>query len=211
MKKLIRIPTGKLFTALFASLWLSFLALTAQASTILQVGITDLLNESQFVFHGRVVEKWTDIDQSSNTIFTHVRMAIDDAIKGTYKQESIVLKFMGGTYGQQTLEVFEMNVPIVGEEGIYFVERTNRVQVNPFFGWHQGHFVVRYANDGRTKLIMTHDLRPIYELQPAQHTTTMDLSTGIPLGVRTDERPGDSPLSLALFKTRLKEISEVLK
>ncbi len=34
-------------------------------------------------------------------------------------------------------------------------------------GWRQGHFVVRYAGDGQTKLIKTHDLRSIFAVPEA--------------------------------------------
>ncbi len=210
MKTRFRLLANKLSLAIIYGLAALCVTITANAATVRQVGISDMLVESALVIHGHVTERWTEAGKSPEDIFTHVRIAIDDVIKGTHADESIVLKFLGGTLGRLTLTVSDMNIPIVGEEGIYFVERTDRVQVNPLYGWQQGHLVVRYSEDGADKLVMTHDLRHIFAVEPAWHSMSVELSRGVALGLATDSPAGGQPLTVDAFKEQLKNIAGVL-
>lgn len=182
---------------------------TAVASTVMEVGVADLLEESSLVIHGRVTEQWVELDTGTDTLFTSFRIEIDAVIKGTSKDKSIVIKFAGGSLAGRTLSIGGMVMPIVGEEGVYFVERPDRLQTNPLYGWQQGHFVVRFAENGIDKRIMTHDLRPIYAVTPASRNANIHFSSGTPLGIRTEPLSDESPLTLASFIEALRAIAEV--
>ena len=197
--------TGLILTAALVLLPTS----QSRAGTVLQVGTNDLLSESALVIHGHVTERWTEYDQRSDTIYTNFRIDIEDIIKGKYLDDTIVVKFVGGTHAGRALSISDMHMPTVGEEGIYFVERPGVIQVHPFYGWQQGHFVVRHSTDGMEKVIHTADLRPVFAVDPAQRTPVHYISTGVATGIDTQELESREPMTIAAFKTRLRQLAEV--
>jgi hypothetical protein len=188
---------------------LSLLMVAANASTVLQVGVADMLDNSELVIHGHVIDRWTNLDSKRNTVFTNVRIIVDDVIKGSTTRDEIVLKFEGGTYGRQSVSIGGMNLPIVGEEGVYFIERPDRVQINPLYGWQQGHFVVRHSSDGKNKMIYTFDLRSIYAVEPVTRGSAVSFSAGVPLGISTNPEANENPKTLSSFKQALRALTEV--
>jgi len=56
--------------------------------------------------------------------------------------ETVQLGFMGGQSGDSVLKVYGMQMPEVGERGIYFVENLSVQQIHPLCGWQQGHCLV---------------------------------------------------------------------
>lgn len=129
------------------------------ASSVREISLDEMLQQSQFVFEGTV----TAIEARENSkkrIHTHVTFEINDIIKGEYSSNIITLSFLGGTVGDVTMAVSDMRVPQKGEHGIYFVESLERLQVNPLYGWSQGHFIVERDATGSER-IMTNRRLPI--------------------------------------------------
>lgn len=113
----------------------------ANAASVLEVSMNDMIQKSQFVFEGKV----TAVEARKSgpkRIHTNITFEIIDIIKGEYYSNSITLRFLGGTVGDVTLAVSDMRLPQKGEHGIYFVESLERMQINPLYGWSQGHFIV---------------------------------------------------------------------
>ncbi|MEM7432706.1 MAG: hypothetical protein AAF351_12340 [Pseudomonadota bacterium] len=183
---------------------------TASAATVLELGTEDLVNQSELIIHGQVTDRWTEYDDERDTVFTHVRIAVSDVVKGAVSSTHIELQFEGGTYGNRRVQVSGMNVPLLGEEGIYFVERPDRVQINPLYGWQQGHYVVRMAEDGQTPLVMTYDLRPVFGFRSATRGSNVFVSSGgAPLGIKTAPKDNDTPMTVGEFKSALRSLVEV--
>jgi len=65
-----------------------------------------------------------------------------EVIKGSYTGSTVELGFMGGQSGDSTLKVFGMQMPEMGERGIYFVENLSVQRIHPLCGWQQGHCLV---------------------------------------------------------------------
>ena len=131
----------------------------ANATSVREVSMDEMLQQSQFVFEGTV----TAIEARENSqkrIHTYVTFEIKDIIKGKYDSNIITLSFLGGTVGDITLSVSDMQFPHVGEHGIYFVESLERQQVNPLYGWSQGHFIVERDIAGSERM-MTSKRLPI--------------------------------------------------
>ena len=80
------------------------LTLAAHASSVVQVTFSELVNSSQFIFEGRVVDKRAELDTQS-MIHTYVTFEIQDVLKGAYSTRTITLPFLGGTVGEVTLQI----------------------------------------------------------------------------------------------------------
>lgn len=132
------------------------------AAGIREVTMDEMLQESQFVFEGRVVAI-TAQKNNQNRIHTYVTFEIEEIIKGTCPRDTITLSFLGGTVGEETMAVSDMAFPQVGEHGIYFVESLERSQVHPLYGWSQGHFLVERDSIGMDR-VMTHRKQPVTEV-----------------------------------------------
>ena len=129
------------------------------ATSVREVSMNELLQQSQLVFEGTV----TAIEarqNSQNRIHTYVTFEITDIIKGEYPSNIITLRFLGGTVDDVTMVVSDMRLPQEEEHGIYFVESLKRFQVNPLYGWSQGHFIVERDGAGRER-VMTNRRLPV--------------------------------------------------
>ena len=203
-----RLQRVRLGLAMYGGVVLLAMASTTQASTVLRVGISDLLQNSQLVIHGHVTDAWTSYDTQRDTVFTNVRIVVEETVKGDLSDDHVVIRFEGGTHGNKTVSIGGMVLPIPGEEGVYFIENLSRVQVNPFYGWNQGRYVVRYADDGREKEIMTSDLRPVYSIAAASRKNSVAFSKGVPAGVDTVENSSKQPMTVGEFTSALRQIME---
>jgi hypothetical protein len=183
-------------------LWTSPLV---QGSSVLQMGLSEILGASELVFEGRVIGTQVRPSPDERRIYTYVTFRVLDVLKGDPPGETVRLRFLGGTWRGLSMKVTDMQIPQLGELGVYFVESTRRLQVNPLFGWDQGHYVVHVdAADGQEKLY-TVGMRPItgFVTEPSQ--ASRGLSKGYALGLAVPETtaPG-SALTLDEFKAGLR-------
>jgi hypothetical protein len=171
-----------------SAIWMVLLLMPisyGNASSVREVSLNEMLQQSQFVFEGTV----TAIEARENSqkrIHTFVTFEIKDIIKGKYPSNIITLSFLGGTVGDVTMAVSDMRLPQIGEHGIYFVESLERLQVHPLYGWSQGHFIVERDVTGSER-IMTNRRLPIIAVTDAMQDGQMtpgkesiqDLSRGV--------------------------------
>ena len=161
----------------FIAIWMVLLLMPisyGNAASVLEVSMDEMLQESQFVFEGTV----TAIEARENSqkrIHTYVTFEIKDIIKGEYQSNIITLSFLGGTVGDVTMSVSDMRLPQKGEHGIYFVESLERLQVNPLYGWSQGHFIVERDVTGNER-VMTNRRLPITAVMDTMQDEQMALS-----------------------------------
>lgn len=181
-----------------------FDARLAHASSVVEVGLTDLVAHSEFIFEGKVRHTSARKDANSRHIWTRVTFDVVDVIKGNSQPRSVSLDFLGGTYGGKTLRVTDMVLPKANERGIYFVESKTRPQVHPLYGWEQGHFVVVIDSGGNAR-VTTVGAQPVFGLARTDRTRTRKrLSTGVARGVMTGRSAALSQaMSLHEFKRRL--------
>jgi hypothetical protein len=159
----------------YSAIWIALLLMPisyGNATSVREVSLNEMLQQSQFVFEGTV----TAIEARENSqkrIHTYVTFEIKDIIKGKYHSNIITLSFLGGTVGDVTMAVSDMRLPQEGEHGIYFVESLERLQVNPLYGWSQGHFIVERDVTGIER-VMTNRGLPItgvVDQMPDKQTT----------------------------------------
>jgi hypothetical protein len=88
-----------------------------------------------------------------------------------------------------------MRYPDIGERGIYLIESTHEVMLNPLIGWYQGRFLVVKDNAGGAAKVMTADGRRITGLTvDAGRPTTAEAGIVSPsgaaaAGVAADDKP----------------------
>jgi len=101
-------------------------AINTNASSIKQLDVNELIEQSEFVFQGRVVASDARWNASKSLIKTHITFEVDEVIAGNYQQSTLELSFVGGTIGNDNVEAKGLRQPVVGEKGIYFVHSLTR-------------------------------------------------------------------------------------
>ncbi|WP_286817039.1 hypothetical protein [Desulfobacter sp. UBA2225] len=190
---------------------------TSYGASVLKITMDELLTGSEFVFEGRVLSVESK-QTGPKRIHTFVTCEIKEIIKGEYPEPTITLRFLGGTVGNLTMAVSDIQIPRDGERGVYFVESLDRNQVHPLYGWSQGHFTVT-ADDTGTDRMMTAKNQPVTGLsldaesvqQTNGRTTVKALSTGTATGVTIEQnRKNAKGLPLNEFKQALrKRLNEI--
>ena len=146
-------------TLLLGLLWLPI----GYGTTIQKLDIDDVVVEAELVFEGEVLTHEVRVDSNSNLINTFVTFLVLDVIKGSYKIDTLELKFAGGTLNGETVRINGLSIPQPGEQGIYFVESTSNKLINPLVGWSQGHFVIKESKGQR--MVYTTTLKPVVGIQ----------------------------------------------
>ncbi|MDD9889478.1 MAG: hypothetical protein OXU30_03955, partial [Gammaproteobacteria bacterium] len=133
------------------------------ATTILGMDIDNVAKDAELVFEGEVILREARQDSRSGLINTYVTFEIRDVLKGDYSANTIELKFAGGIFNGEIVEVSGLTIPKDGETGIYFIESTSRDLLNPILGWSQGHFLIDEGNGDRR--VSTINNRPVTNVQ----------------------------------------------
>ncbi len=189
------------FGLLLLLLGAALLAPAARATSILETTLPEAFAASEFVFEGIATESEVRRRAASAVPETCVAFRILDVIAGTPAGGSITLCFLGGFDGKTVMQVDEVQIPPVGEHGIYFVHSRAGTAVNPLFGWAQGHFIVeRDPVSGVDKVLTAHKdavlaIRPAPLLQQGPrrfaHGVAADIVTGSVLDL-ADALPVDA-------------------
>jgi hypothetical protein len=187
--------------------WLALLCLLATplyASSIKSVSVSEVANNSALIFEGGVSASRVVQQPDSRAIHTLITFEVLDVLKGEYAEPSIELSFLGGSKGEVTMHVTDLNRPGVGERGIYFVENPARSQVNPFYGWDQGHYKLKYHADLGQMAVMTRSGKTIYRVDSKALAGVSALSHGVARGIKLSASAADKPLTSAGFKQQIR-------
>ena len=133
------------------------------ATTILGMDIDKVANDAELIFEGEVILHETRQNSNTGIIHTYVTFTVYDVVKGDFSADTIELKFAGGTFMGQIVEVRGLKIPKEGENGIYFVESTSRDLLNPLIGWSQGHFIIEQELGERR--VRTIDRQTVTDIQ----------------------------------------------
>lgn len=186
----------------------------ASATTILGMDIDKVVADAEFVFEGEVVNSETRQDSSSGIISTYVTFQINDVLKGDYSGGSVELKFMGGAFNGEIVQVSGMRIPRLSEQGIYFVESMSRDLINPLIGWSQGHFII--VDDNGVRRISTADEQPVLDVEAVsaiprsikKPQALVEGNSDVAAGVRTETSPIMTQRALTVdeFKSRITDL-----
>lgn len=204
------------FSRWSTALLLTVMCANLNATTMLGMDIDQVAKDAEFIFEGEVILLETRQESGTGIISTYVTFSVIDVVKGDYDADSVELKFMGGVFNGQIVEVSGLIIPKQGEQGIYFVESINRDLINPLLGWSQGHFII--VEDDGERRISTADEKPVTEVQavssiPSAIKKPQTLIQGkgeVAAGIVTETSPImiNRALSVEEFKTRILEIIE---
>lgn len=185
---------------------------TGYGASVLKITMDEMLTGSELVFVGRVLSVESK-QTAPKRIHTFVICEIKEIIKGEYPAQTISLRFLGGTVGNLTMAISDSQVPLDGEQGIYFVESLDRDQVHPLYGWSQGHFTVAVDETG-TNRVMTSKNQPVtgvcFDAESVQQTNreknSKAFSTGVATGITLEQNQEETKgMPLNEFKQALRE------
>ncbi len=133
-------------------LYVLFLPMAVQATSISQLSMDEMLARAELIFQGRVLSVEGRKGNKGRMYYTYVTFELEDVIKGEYSAQTLTLRFMGGAAGGRGLKVAGVVYPQLGEKGVYFVAAVDGKRANPLLGWSQGHFVVREDGQGAARV-----------------------------------------------------------
>lgn len=155
--------TGAMRAALLLGSWL---ALSASASTVVQMDFDEVVESAELVFEGEVLSVESR-QTAPGRIHTFVRFRILDVVKGEYADDTLELRYLGGQVDGRLMRVTDMELPGAGESGLYFVESMQRPLIHPLVGWSQGHYRIETDERGQSR-VYTADHRPVVGETPHQ-------------------------------------------
>ena len=115
---------------------------SASASQVEEVDLPEISQNSELIFEGQVIAKSVRRHPDDGRPMTYFTFQIDEVVKGSYLKSKIELGFEGGTIDGLTAEISDLEMPVMGERGIYFVESISEQLVHPLYGWNQGHYLI---------------------------------------------------------------------
>lgn len=176
-----------------------------RAAGVLQLSFEELCLQAALIVEGRVVEVDARQDSSSPFIWTYVTIDVTELIHGNLDNGQVVLAYLGGSAGGRTLRVADMEVPRLGEHGIYFVEAKDRRQVHPLLGWQQGHFRVETDADGVERV--TSSGRPVLSATaPASARSALSAGRASGVEVAGADESTDRAMRPGEFKTSIRDL-----
>ncbi|MFL6527289.1 MAG: hypothetical protein ACJ8I9_00155 [Chthoniobacterales bacterium] len=169
-------PLRSLLTIAAATL----ISASAMATTVIPPTWDQLVGEAQLIFQGTVTDvqsRWEG-EGKNHHIQTYVTFKVDDQIKGK-AGNSYTISMLGGTVGEQTMEVSDGPKFKTGDRDILFVEN-NGSQFIPLVGIMHGRFRVQRDSAGN-EFIATHDGAPLTDLTQLGHEEAAAKAVGAPI------------------------------
>jgi len=160
------------------------IALTgATATMVIPPTFAQLVQQAELIFQGTVtdVRSVWEGEGAQRHIDTYVRFQIDENVKGN-ATSSYTIRVLGGTVGDETMEVTDSPKFKVGDREILFVEHNNQ-QFVPLVGINHGHFHVQRDEQTGRDIMMNGDGEPVRDLSQLGHNeeaaTTDDVRQAI--------------------------------
>src|SRR5437588_6440605 len=145
-----------------------FLLLTAlmgasalHGTTVIPPTFEELVNRAQVIFQGVVTDvrsQWVG-EGAQRSIVSYVTFKVEDAMKGS-PGSSYTMRMLGGTVGDQTMEVTDSPKFKVGNRDILFVEN-NGSQFVPLVGIMHGRFRVEREQASGREVVTTNEGEPL--------------------------------------------------
>lgn len=102
-------------------------------SQIILVSLEYKIENSPFIIEGQVLEAISKQDKLKTTIFTDYTVKVISVSKGNIAQEFITIRNLGGTIGENTLQVCPNSHFDVGDSGTYFISKIAEGIYEPSF------------------------------------------------------------------------------
>ncbi len=137
---------------------------TLHATTVIPPNFGELVGQAELIFQGSVTNVRSEFvgEGGQRHIQSYVTFKVEDVIKGK-PGASYTLSMLGGTVGEQTMEVTDAPKFKLGDRDILFVEH-NGEQIVPLVGIMHGRFRVQHEQQTGRDIVTTHDGRPLTDL-----------------------------------------------
>lgn len=133
--------------ALIAAFWLS---MTASATVVPRMDLHSLTHSAGAIVHGRVLRHWSAWDASHRYIWTHYAVQIDDRLKGS-TTDTTVISEPGGVVDGLAMKVAGVPEYRDGEEVVLFLHSTPAGYLR-CYGLAQGKFTVTRDSGGQKRV-----------------------------------------------------------
>jgi hypothetical protein len=132
----------------FATAVLLFTGIALKASLTPRLSFEELVSRSEIIAQGRVIAEWSAWDTEHRYIWSHYRIQVTDAIRGS-SASTVVVSEPGGTVGAVSQAVDGVNAWNPGDNVIVFLHRVPNGYLRTTGGV-QGN--ARVSADGRVLL-----------------------------------------------------------
>lgn len=185
-------------------LFLLLAAAVARATTVQPPTFSELVDEADGIYRGRVttvLARRVATPEGASIIKTFVTFAVERTIKGSARPD-IVLEFLGGTIGDESLEVGGTPHFDVGDREILFVQQ-NGVQFCPLVRLGHGRYRVERDATTRADYVARDDGAPLTATDEVALPLGHDAA---PQGPARAAAPRDASLALSpdAFETRIR-------
>jgi hypothetical protein len=153
------------------------------ATTVIPPTFDQLVGQAELIFQGTVTNvqsQWIGTGKDRH-IQTYVTLKVDDQVKGN-AGNSYTLSMLGGTVGDETMEVTDAPRFKIGDRDFLFVEH-NGTQFIPLVGIMHGRFRVQRDQVTGREIIATNDGAPLVDVNQLgtdEHAATAS-AAGTPL------------------------------
>jgi hypothetical protein len=133
------------------------------ATTVIPPSFDELVSRAEMIFQGQVTDvrsEWTG-EGAQRHIMSYVTLKVEDSFKGN-PGSTVTLRMLGGTVGDETMEVTDAPKFKVGDRDILFVEN-NGTQFVPLVGIMHGRFRVK-KDAGGQDAVFTNDDSPLSDV-----------------------------------------------
>ena len=155
----------------------------ASATTVIPPTFDQLVHQAEFIFQGTVTNSQSAFvgEGAQRHIETYVTFQVDENVKGE-AGSSYTIRMLGGTVGNETLEITDVPKFKVGDRDILFVEHNNE-QFVPLVGIGYGRFHVQRDEQTGRDVLLTDEGEAVRDLAQLGHNeaaaTAADLSQAI--------------------------------
>src|SRR6266446_6774623 len=136
----------------------------ANATTVIPPTFEQLVGQAELIFQGTVTDArsvWEG-EGGQRHIETYVTFQIEDSLKGN-AGASYTIRMLGGTVGDETMEVTDTPKFKIGDRDILFVEHNNE-QFVPLVGINHGRFHVQRDEQTGRDVILNGEGEPVRDL-----------------------------------------------
>jgi hypothetical protein len=160
-----------------------FVSLSVTATTVIPPTFDQLVKQAEFIFQGTVTNSQSvwEGEGAQRHIESYVTFNVEDNVKGN-AGTSYTIKMLGGTVGDETMEVTDTPKFKVGDRDILFVEHNNE-QFVPLVGINYGRFRVQRDEQTGRDIVVNAEGTPVRDLSQLgnnqEASTTADAAQAI--------------------------------
>ncbi|MEA2560096.1 MAG: hypothetical protein QOH06_1600 [Acidobacteriota bacterium] len=126
-------------------------AASAHATTLIRMGLEDLVASNAAVVVGEVLDAESRWNEDSSFIVTDVRIAVHEVVKGRLSEMELTVTLPGGTIGNRTSLIIGAAELVPGNSYVLFLSRMNLLRAGEGLAVRdlvQGAFDIKMERDG---------------------------------------------------------------